>query len=1324
MSGSGDPLAAFLPILVRRRWAGPDGPPIAPRSATFAGAVLFVDVVGFTRLTERYALRGAGGAEALSLVVDACFGRITDLGLAEGGDVAYVAGDGILLVWPETDGDLGAAVARAARTGLTIQAAFGRDPLADGERLTLRASIGAGRLAALELGGFDGRWEFLLTGEPIQQITVTDRAAEPGTVLLSPAARTAAGDRCSGITRDDGHLVVTSVTASRFVPPPLPDLSSAAEALRANAPKVVVHRLAAGQQDWIAEFRDVTVLFVNLGVADDGDPERLQSAVRGMQAVLGRFEGTVYQFLADDKGTTLVGAFGIPPLAHEDDAARAVQAAEEIARLLGAEGLPPSVGMATGRAFCCVYGVAARRQYAIVGPVMNLAARLMQAAAGSVLCDQATRDAATRARTDLNFRERPAISVKGRDQPVPVFVPDAAPGPSLPPRSELTPVLGRADECRRLDQALDRLADGGTGGVVVIEGEAGIGKSRLAAYALERARAGGLRALTGAGDGLEHLAGYHAWRPVLEQVVGMDRADHADARRSQFAEHLALSPHKGLAPLLTAVMPGLALPDSETTSGMAEDTRAENTRRLLLDLIQPPDAPIPTLVLLEDAHWFDSASWTVAAHAIRRAGLLVVLTTRPLTPAPEPYRELCEAPDAIHLVLGALGPTETAAIVARQLNVSEVPPAVAELIHATAAGNPFFTEEIALALRDLEVIDLSLGRCVVRAPGGDPAPAFRDALASRGLPGTVQGVVTTRLDRLPADLQLTVKVGSVLGAGFSVDALQALYPVAIEPGALAEQLAALERRGMVREETGAGDRRYAFRHAITRDVVYGALAFAQRRSLHRAAAMWYESVRGEQPAADLALLAHHWRGAEDKAKAGYYCERAGEHALGSYANLEAIGFLTEALELSEGTPRDRQARLELLLGRAYAAISSYAADRIHLEAGLALQDERVPPSMPRLVGALLREVGRQMLHRRWPTRYVGRGAARRQVLLEQARALETLVETYFYLGDSLRSLYAALRTLNVAESAGISPELARGYAITGTIAGFIPLPTVAHAYGRRALEAVSATGDPTARHWVAIVVGVSRAGMGEWDGAELLFTEARQITDGLGDRRRWADAVGNLALVGLFRGDLAGATALLEETWRSASRERDRRYQVSSLRPLIWCLIELGRLDEADQRLGELARFLEEGVDAEEAPTRQDLYAFRGLLALRRGDSVAALGDAAAALPGLERVDPSTSFYSAYLHADVVAEIFHAAWQEAVAAGTSPDPGLGRGSRIACKALTKYARVFPIAAPAAFRARAARERALGHHRAAAQWTARSLAAAARLTPDARLAKPG
>src|SRR5262249_47416294 len=138
-----------------------------------------------------------------------------------------------------------------------------------------------------------------------------------------------------------------------------------------------------------------------------------------------RFEGTVYQLLTDDKGTTLVAAFGLPPRAHEDDAGRGTRAALALHATTLHHGLTPAVGIATGLLYCGVYGTPPRRQYTVAGPTVTLAARLMQHAGGSILCDAATQERARR-HPAVGFTALAPLQVKGREQPTSVYRPAIA----------------------------------------------------------------------------------------------------------------------------------------------------------------------------------------------------------------------------------------------------------------------------------------------------------------------------------------------------------------------------------------------------------------------------------------------------------------------------------------------------------------------------------------------------------------------------------------------------------------------------------------------------------------------------------------------------------------------------------------------------------------------------------------------------------------------------------------------------------------------------------------------------------------------------------
>ncbi len=1278
-------LASYLPRLQLARLAIRGGLPIGPAEERLPAAVLFVDLSGFARLTEQLSTRGARGAEELSSVIDSTFGRMTEIITARGGDILHFIGDAVLAAWPAEAGrTLADSTALAAESALAIRDALHGQGTKIGATIRLRASVGAGGLRLLELGSDQRGRQLLLLGDAVRQATGINQSAGPGQVIVSAQAWALLTPRGHGEPLDAGVVRLDDLQ-SLAMPSPNPPLSRDADIgqrLPAYLPDLLVRKLAAGQGDWLAEFRALSLLFIGLGGLDPDASDllpRLHPAYETMQEILLRLDGRIYQFLMDDKGLTLVAAFGLPLAAHENDAARATRAALEIATALGPLGIESTMGLTTGTLFTGVYGTPERRQYALAGPAMVRAARLMQAAGGGIRCDRLTSE---RAGGDplLHFEPLPPLALKGLSQAVEAFVPtmrraaaDSAPG------APAAAVVGRAAERAVLLDALDALAARRQGGTVLIEGEPGIGKSALIEELNAAARDRGVRVLTGAGDEVGRGMGVSAWSQVFRQLFGLpdDRAA-PESQRSAVMQYLVRAPELvPRAPLLDAVLPIGWAPTPEITA-LRDDVRAEQTRDLLIRLLELAAADEPLLVIIEDAHWLDSASRALArAAAERLPALLLLVTTRPEEPGSGALASTLRPGAGRHLRLGGLSEAETESLICHRLGVTTAPAPVVRLIQEKAAGNPFFSEQLAYTLRDYGVIVLEGGRCRLARDDRTPEQSLDTALAGRGLPGTVQGVVMTRLDRLSPAQQFVVKVGSVIGRSFALSTLRDVHPLGGDGGRLMEDIEELVRLNLLARDADTREPTYGFRHAITQDVAYNSLLFAQRRDLHRAVGAWYERAHAGELSPFYPSLAHHWARAEDGPKAFHYLGEAGAQAVRGNANREAVGFLSEALALEESLPAagvepERRQRLELLLGRAYLGLSDYAGGRPHLEAGVAQLRVPVPTGKLPLAWGALSEVARQMLHRFWPGGVVGRRSRERERLLAAARAFEGLAETYYFTGEDLRTFYACVRTLNLAESAGTSAELARGYATLGTILAYVPLPTLSRRYGTRALATAEQVGDPDAVPWVCVIVGIARAGEGDWPRATQLFVRAREAALSLGDRRRWSDAAGNLATMADLRGDYPNAIERAMEVYAPAVKEGDLRYQVGALRSIGRVRLLLGQLTEAEAAVAELRALLKQGLPAEAEVTARDTHGLAALLALRRGEWESALTEAIEAVRLFARGNPTDDLYSGFLAASSVAEVGFALWDRNEPAA----PALVRG---ALAALKGHARVFPIA---------------------------------------------
>ncbi|GIW70500.1 MAG: adenylate/guanylate cyclase domain-containing protein [Planctomycetota bacterium] len=1168
MSGSASLLEAlcrYVPDCVLRELAREPSAPPRPSAQRLAAATLFADISGFTPLSRLLARRGPEGVERLSGLLDTYFGRLIDLVTEHGGDVARLAGDALIAVWIAEPGAqaLRAAALRAAACGHAAQRTLHDLPTEEGVRLSLRLGLGAGEVLLAHVGAGE-RWEFVLGGPAVAQMGQAQQQARPGELVLSPQARTLLAQDCEGSPTAAGGLRLARL---RVPPRPGPGERPAVPAacaarLRHYAPEVVRSRLDAGLGDWLAELRPVSVAFVRPGGLDYDSPEvleRLQCAMEITLQALARYEGMLRQLVVDDKGTVLVAAFGLPPYTHEDDAVRAVRTALDIAEGLGRAGLRSDCGVATGRVFCGPVGNPRRREYALVGDAVNLAARLMAAAQGEVLCDEASRNAAA---PRLRFEPRPSLVLKGIETAVTVYRPRAqAPAGGEAATGEHAVLVGRGAERTALEQRLQALRARQQGGALLIEGEAGIGKSRLLACALDRARQLGVDSLASAADAVERTSPYHAWRAGFAQLLGLQHAPDLAARRQRLLAQLVDRPELlRLAPLLGPVL-GLELPDNEVTSQMRGEARAETTRDLLLELLRSRAAAGPLLLALEDGHWFDSASWTLLLRVVEELPqALVLLSLRPFDERPPAeYTRLLALPGTQRLPLGPLPAQQVVELVAARLGVPRLAETASALIQERAQGNPFFSVELAYALRDAGVLRIADGVCQI-APEAD--------LSRLELPRTVEGVVTSRIDRLAPAQQLALKTASVIGRVFELSVLEAVYPLPTEPARLRGDLAALEQYELVLPERPGPEASWAFRHVITRDVAYGLLLFAQRRELHRAVATHYERAHASELSPYYALLAHHWAQAEEHAKAVLYLDRAGEQALAGGAYAEAISFFSQALGRQAHLPDEQalaQARRRRQLGEAHLGMGDHAAGRRHLDRALALLGWPRPQAALALATGLVRQLAIQLGHRLRPFAWRRAAPAARTERLEGARAYQRLVETFWFTNEPLRLVHAGLRALNLAERAGPSPELARAYATMAIAAGSVPLHRVAEYYGRRAVEVAERTARPGALAYALFIASVYRIGVGAWERIARDLERAAELFEQIGDRRLLGDTRTVQAMSALYRGQFAESARRFAAV-AAAGRQR------GNLQHQVWGAIGHG---ECALRQGELARAAE-----------------------------------------------------------------------------------------------------------------------------------------------------
>ena len=1299
-------MARFDPYLPRdRRHALAGNVPLPEKTE---GAVLFADIAGFTPLTASLArdLGAQRGAEELNRLLTEVYTVLISCTHAFRGSVIHFGGDSITCWfddWPVAGApDLPDGAGRAVAAAFAMQTAmapFGTIQTLTGSTVSvgLKVAITAGDVRRFLVGQEEVQLIEVLAGRLLDRMAAAEAAARQGEIVVGaevlgrfgPALVVEAwrGERGGQAGRSDFFAVVRRNAEVPGAWPPAAPWPETALPIAAGSERwvlaVIRRRIRESEDAFLAELRRTTSVFLSFGGLDyDQDPEagkKLNDYITWVQTVFSRFEGHLLQVTIGDKGSYLLGVFGAP-IAHEDDPLRAVSAARAL--LVPAERLEfithTRIGISQGITYVGNYGSPNRLTLGAQGNETNIAARLMQQAApGQIVVSAQVADATRHA---FALESLDAVTLKGVAQPLPVFAVGGRRrrhiGDQLKGRA-LAPIIGRNAEKQRLMTALDGLRDG-QNQTVVVEGDAGIGKSRLVVAYLEEVERAGMRTLVGAGSSIERSTAYFAWRPIVREVLEIEERDGVQAARRRAAARLGGD--ESLAPLLNAVLP-LRLAESELTKQLAGEARANSTRELVVRLLADVCGHEPGFVLVfEDAQWLDSASWALIGLARQRiVPLMTLIVARPGVAAQE-YMQLLREPGVQQLELEALTAEETTTLVSHRLGVETLPAAVTTFIQEQAEGHPFFSEEIAYALRDAGLLRIQGGRSYLASN----VTNLRDL----DFPATVQGVITSRIDRIDADQQLTLKVASVIGRLFPYRTLEYIYPAPESRARLPVHLEKLTELDLILPEMPEPDKAYLFKHSITQEVVYTLMTYSQRQQLHRQAAEWYERRHGDELQAHYGLLAHHWSRADEPKKALHYLDRAGRQALRNFANAEAIRFFTDALALDEaskaalqdsvgGAGRDRAARRaewELLLGEAYVHWTRYLEGREHLERGLRLLGRPVPGR-----GVLLRMTGamvRQLVHRSWPRDLATSDRDEREALLTASRAYARLVEVYYHFGELLASVHATFHSLNLAERAGDSAELAEAYAPIGAFFSFLRRHGVAQAYFERALETAQLVNSLSALAYVLLVKATYDSSRGAWAAADESINQLVSIGQKLGARRRYNDGLQLRAIRQYLSGDFEACLQTAAALLVAAREVDDLRFQGWAYYAQVHAYYRLGELETALARLADLEALYASGAGLTDEQLDFNMNGIAGRLQMRRGDVNRALAAAEKAFQ-LSQGSLQTSYYTLSGYSGG-ASVFLAHWEAAPG-----DRERRKKADQSLRALRRFAATFAVGRPSA-----------------------------------------
>ena len=1150
------------------------------------GSLVFVDISGFTRLSERLARQGREGAELLADAIDECFTPLLSVAYENGGGLLKFGGDALLLLF---DGE--GHPERACRAAFGMRALLREIGRLDagGVQVRLRMSVGvhSGECSFFVTRG--AHRELLVAGPAATEVVRMEHAADAGQIVVSGATASRLPAECTSAHASTGRLLRSAPSARGEAAPEA--LRTAPAHLDAVLSPLLRDHLRSGSGT--PEHRMVTVGFLRFGGVDallagqgaEAVADALDELVARTAATVARHGVCLLGSDVDADGGKLLLAAGAPVATGEDDELMLL-ALREV--LEGGGALPLKIGVHRGAVFAGDIGPPYRRTYTVMGDAVNLAARLMAAAPEGEL--YATERVVEGSSTRFAVTRMAPFRVKGKARPVDAL----SVGSALGGRSQESlladrrfPLVGRRREIEALEAALAGVRDG-SGRVLDIVGEPGIGKSRL----LEelRVRAGDLRGLQITCEAYAAAVPHVVSRQLLHQVLRTPfDADPglvtARLRAAVSAAEPALEPWL---PLL-AIPFGLDLPPTPVVAHLDGEFRRAKLHDVVVMFLRAT-LKSPTLIEVEDAHHVDPASaglLEAVAAAAPEAPWLLALTRRDVG-----------AGVAAHAAVERmepepLTPDETLALAQAATERVPLPPRVLEVVAERSGGNPQF-------LRDL-----------LRSAARDGADH---------LPESIEAAAAARLDRLPPADRRLVQRAAVLGRAFD----PALIPFVLDEDAQPPSAATWARLHRYLEPDGEWFLR--FRRQVVWEAAYAGLPFRTRRRLHMRTGLELERRGGED-----AVLALHFERAGDHERAFRYARRAGDAAIRDLAPAEASVAYRRALEAGRmlSVPADERSALWEALGDAHAQLGELDSGHHAFAAARRLAaDEPVRRALLMLRHAELSvEAGRIRPGVRWALRGLrtldavdDRDAAGARVRL--TAMLATLRQRQ---GRAAEAIALCRAAIPAAEAAGEDRALAHAcYVLDWAL---VESGRAAEAgFSDRALAIYRRLGDVGREAAVLNNAGGFAYRDGRWTDAMTLYVQGAEASARSGNSANAAFGDCNVGELLSDQGHWEEAEMLLRrarQVWRATGYEWGVAYATSQLGRLA---ARSGHEGQALSRLLDaLARFRALGVDgdvqyAEALLAEAAAFAGDGGTALVTADRLLAEPDIGLLEPLLRRV--------------------------------------------------------------------------------------------------------
>ena len=1087
------PFDAYVPRGVLRHLATEPFSPVR----SVPGSMLFADLSGFTKLSERLQRRGPEGAELLVNTINGVFAALLRVAYDNGGSLIKFGGDALLLFF---EGDRHAE--RAARSAYRMRERLrtvGRIEVS-GVRGVLRMTVGVhSDIYHFFLVG-ESHLDHLVLGPGAGGIVRTEELADNGQIVVSAATAAELPTRCVGQAVGDGFLLRADPLPDDLAwmePVARPENAAVARCLST----AVRAHLAGGRSE--AEHRRASVAFLHFAGTDaliEAEGLAATAAVVGELVADAQRAADEWEICYLDSdigadGAKILFSAGAPRVIGDDEE-RMLLAMRQI--LERPRRLPVRIGVNRGPVFTGEIGPPYRRAYIVMGDTTNLAARVMGKSSVGELW--ATEGILARARIPFATTAQPPFAAKGKAKPVHTWAVGAPiSAAALAADADAFPFVGRSHELAVVSEALVA-AGAGLGRALDLVGDAGVGKSRLLSQAISSAP-DGLQVL---GANCEaHLSGvpYSLWHGVLRRLLGLAWDDKpavvVDALQRRCAHDPDLAPWL---PLLGDAC-GVEMPPTAATAALLPQFREARLIEVLGAFLAP-ELEAPTVLRIDSAHLIDEASAGLLAGLLPRLASSRWAVVALRRGGPSRFDEVAEA-GAQRVDVGPLDLADTRALAEAATDADPLPPHVVEVAVTRSGGNPQF---------------------------------LLDLLAARGtdLPDSAQAAAMAQIDALPPGDRTLVRRASLLGSTFPPQLAHAVLG-ADEDGETwrrVEALIAVTPDGHLR-----------FRRAAVQEAAYAALPYAERRALHARIADALES--GAAGVADPAVVGHHHRCAGRHDRAWPLNRTAARRAAARAAPADAAALYRDALESAreiDVSPAELAEVWEGLGDALRLAAEGPAADRAYREARRAVgPDPLWQAELLHRQARLSQRAGHPAAGVRWARRGLKELGDADDARARGWRARLLAAEASNRMDQGKRRLAVELCERSLALAATGSGEVAERATAHASFLLDWALVTLGRAaeatHSARALQIYERLGELEDASHVLNNMGMFAYWTGRWDEAVRLYGESGAVAERIGDQEVVAATRANVGEVLSDQGHWARARTELGvalRIWRAA----------------------------------------------------------------------------------------------------------------------------------------------------------------------------------------------